>query len=200
MECPLRVIVVEGALEVPAALKLLECLDMDENAPPPIDKRGRDAFWADIHRYNQAAEWGPVFALADLEREPCASAVFQAHLPAGRHPNLVLRLAVGMLESWLMADGQSLARFLKVSQAVIPRDPDREPHGKLALVNIARRSRLRHIRDDLVPEPGVSAMVGKNYTARMSQFIRDHWRPLEAQTRSPSLQRAITALRRLTTP
>jgi hypothetical protein len=199
MQCPLRVIVVEGALEVPAALKILDALEIGENAPPPIDKRGGSAFWTDVRRYNQAAAIGPVFGLADLESKPCATAVFQARLPM-RHPNFVLRLAVRMLESWLLAHADALARFLEVSRALVPRNPDQELHAKQALVNVARHSRSRRIREDLVPEAGVSAMVGRNYTARISEFIRDYWRPLDAQERSPSLQRAIKALRRVITP
>src|SRR6266852_6225550 len=109
MQCPFRVIVVEGALEVPAALKILDALDIGENVPPPIDKRGRTAFWGDVGRYNQAATIGPVLGLADMESEPCATAEMQAHLPAGRHPNFILRLAVRMLESWLLAHTQALA-------------------------------------------------------------------------------------------
>lgn len=194
MQCPVRVIVVEGTLEVPAALKMLQDLDLDEGAPEPIDKRGRDAFWRDIGRYNQAAQVAPVFALADLERQPCATALLAASLPSGRHPNLVLRLAVRMLESWLLAHTDALAQFLTISAALIPRDPDQEEHAKRTLVNLARRSRSRRIREDLVPEPATSAVVGKNYTPRMTEFIRNQWRPLEAQRRSPSLRRALSAL------
>jgi hypothetical protein len=197
MQCPLRVIVVEGALEVPAALRILDALEIGENPPPPIDKRGRTAFWHDIGRYNQAAAIGPVFGLADLESEPCATAVLQARLPAGRHPNFILRLAVGMLESWLLAHSQALAAFLKVSAALLPRDPDGEEHAKRTLVNLARRSKSRRMREDLVPDPGMSAQVGRNYTARMSEFIYQHWQPLEAQRKSPSLQRALQALQRI---
>src|SRR4051812_30220232 len=121
---PLRVIVVEGALEIPAVVKILDDLGLGEDAPERIDKRGRLSFWADIGRYDRAARHGPVLALADLENEPCASAVLAKHLPHGRHPQLMLRLAVRMLESWLLAHHDALAKFLEISVAKIPSVPD----------------------------------------------------------------------------
>jgi hypothetical protein len=101
-----------------------------------------------------------------------------------------------MLESWLLAHHKALARFLNVSVDLIPRDPDGEEHPKRTLVNLARRSRTRSIREDLIPEAGSSGVVGKNYTARLTEFIRDPWEPLVAQDRSPSLRRALAALKR----
>ena len=136
MQCPVRVIVVEGALEVPAALKILDSLHMSENAPAPIDKRGRSVFWGDIHRYNQAAHVAPVFGLADLEGQPCATAVFERYLPSGRHANLVLRLAVRMLESWLLAHAEALATFLKVPRALIPAKPCQARSGTAREANL----------------------------------------------------------------
>ncbi len=200
MLTPFRVIVVEGALEVSAVLRILAALELADGVPQPIDKGGRGRFWADISRYNQAALQAPVLALADLENEPCPTALFNKYLPHGWNPNLVLRLAVRMLESWLLAHREGLAEFLKISQARIPSVPDSEDHAKRTVVNLARASRSRRIREDLVPAPGTSGVVGPNYTARMSEFIREYWRPLDAQARSPSLRRALKAIMKMVSP
>jgi hypothetical protein len=101
-----------------------------------------------------------------------------------------------MVESWLLTDREAMAEFLRIAVANLPADPDREEHPKRTLVNLARKSRAREVREDLVPEAGSPGVVGKNYTPRMTQFVEDHWRPLEAEKRSASLRRAVAALRK----
>jgi len=63
----MRLIVVEGALEAPASLKLLDALEIPAEGLFPINKGGRIAFWRDAYRYNQVARLGPVFGLVDLQ-------------------------------------------------------------------------------------------------------------------------------------
>jgi hypothetical protein len=81
-------------------------------------------------------------------------------------------------------------------QARLRHQPDLEGHPKRTLVNLARKSRSRALRDDIVPEPGMSGVVGPGYTPCLTRFIEDHWDPLQAQQHSPSLRRALDALTR----
>ncbi|MBM3878332.1 MAG: hypothetical protein FJ387_01205 [Verrucomicrobia bacterium] len=193
-------VVVEGALEVPASLKLLAAAGARTEGVQPIDKGGRVRFWQDAPRYNRAAaKLGPVLGLADLEAFPCPSGLLAKHLRPSRHPGFVLRIAERMLESWFLAD-DSLADFLRISGALLPRSPDTETNPKQTLVNLARRSRSVRLRDDLVPVQGSSGIVGKGYTPRMTEFIECHWRPSRAQQRSESLRRALAAIRLATVP
>lgn len=200
MSQPLRLIVAEGALEVPASLKLLHSLAIPVEGLHPINKGGRITFWRDARRYNQAARLGVVLGLADLESFPCPSGLIAQHLGHGKHPNFVLRVAERMLESWLLADLEAMADFLRVPARLLPNDPDRLPHPKRALVDLARRSASREIREDLVPERGSSGVVGRGYVPRMADFIEHHWRPLKAEARSQSLRRAVAAIKRATDP
>lgn len=188
-------VVVEGALEVPASLKLLAAAGAGSVGIHPIDKGGRIRFWKDVPRYNQAAaNLGPVLGLAGLEAFPCPSGLIAKHLKALRHSDFVLRIAERMLESWFLAD-DSLADFFHISGELLPRNPDAETNPKQTLVNLARRSRSARLRSDLVPEAGSSGLVGKGYTPRMTEFIESHWRPAKAQHRSESLRRALEAVR-----
>lgn len=197
MNRAIALIVVEGALEVPASLKILQSLKLSKPEASPVNKGGRLKFWRDIRRYNRAAaSLGPVLGIADLESDPCPSGLIHTHLPEGLHNNCVLRIAERMLESWLMADTKAMSRFLRVSETLLPRNPDAESHPKLALVNLARRSPLRPIKADIVPELGSAGIVGKGYTPRMTEFIEKEWRPLEASKKSESLRRAIDAITR----
>lgn len=104
--------VVEGNLEVPATEKLLGTLGYLGANCTIVNKRGRRSFWESVGKYNQAAlHLGPVFALADLEGEPCPSGLISEHLPEAQHVDYVLRIAERMLESWLLADRESLAKY-----------------------------------------------------------------------------------------
>lgn len=152
------------------------------------DAGGGTKFWPIAARYNQAGKHMTVIGLADLEQAECASSLLASKLPyksAGFH----LRLAVRMLESWLLADRQSLARFLRVPIGTIPIEPDTEVHAKRVLVDISRRSTNRTIREALVPDDS-GGVVGPNYVATMTEFIGQHWQAAVARKTSPSLERA----------
>lgn len=188
-------VVTEGLLEVAAGERLLDVLGIDRTFTRFIPKGGWEAFWRDAPKYNSAARHsGPVLGLADLEQEPCPSGLIGKHLPHGRDAGFVLRIAERMLESWLLADRKALANFMHVAAKHIPEEPEREVNPKLALVNAARHSRRKEVRDDIVPGEGTVGIVGRGYTSRLGEFVRDIWQPLNAQNRSPSLRRAIASI------
>jgi len=68
---------------------------------------------------------------------------------------------------------------------------------KRELVNLARGSRLKAIREDMVPRPGSGRSEGPAYVSRLIEFASDSWRPSEARSRSESLQRCCQALEQL---
>lgn len=190
-----ELIVVEGDLEVEVARKLLDKLGVEFSEDTIVNKRGRTNFWPEVRRFNEVARnLGPVFALADLEGKPCAPALFEQYLPKGRHPTFHCRLAVPMLESWLLADRERFAGFVGAPAIKIPRNPDIEANPKLTVVNLARRYASRALVMDLVPSPGSKGVEGPRYRRRMEEFVRDIWDPLAARSRSRSLDRALLAL------
>jgi hypothetical protein len=68
------------------------------------------------------------------------------------------------------------------------------------VVNIARTSRNKSIREDIVPRQGSGARVGPLYVARLSEYTTNYWRPSEAEKQSESLRRCIKALATLLPP
>jgi hypothetical protein len=62
------------------------------------------------------------------------------------------------------------------------------------LVNLARASRKRTIRMNLVPKPGSTAKVGPAYNKHLCEFVQNQWDPLLARSSSPSLERAVKAI------
>ena len=65
---------------------------------------------------------------------------------------------------------------------------------KLTLVNIARTSRRRDIRADMVPREGSGRAVGPAYTSRVIEYSQGPWRPHVAARYSDSLARFCTRL------
>lgn len=162
-------------------------------------KRGRDHLKQNLPRFNQAAQHHPFIILADLEDDECAPALLREWLPRGSNPKLVFRIAVRMIESWLLADRQALAKFLGVPVAILPDTPDAEINCKARIIELARRSRLREIRQDVVPAPQSTSRIGKNYVGQLSRFALQHWQAKRAAKNSPSLAKAIRALRKFST-
>lgn len=149
---------------------------------------GGSAFWSLAVKYNQAGLHRTVLGLADLEQAACAPDLL-ARLGTARAPGFQLRIAVRMLESWLLADRQAIAAFLGVRVAQVPAEPDLDPHPKRSLVGLARTSRKRSIREALVPAES-GAAVGPEYTPFVTAFIEAHWDCRRARPNSPSLERA----------
>lgn len=190
-------VVTEGALDLVLARKLLAELGIPSESTRFRDLQGGATFWSNAARYDQAARHGlRVLGICDLESDPCAGALLAHHLSRPPALTFVLRIAVRMLESWLLADAQSLSAFLRVSVARLPENPDGEIHPKRALVSVARNSTSRAVREDLVPAVGACGITGGNYVGRMSQFIEHHWSPERARIRSASLDRALRAVER----
>jgi hypothetical protein len=196
MSRQISLVVVEGALEVPASLKMLNALKIPTEGIVPINKRGRINFWRDVGRYNQAAQQGLVLGFTDLNHDPCPSGLIAKHLKQGKHRSFILRIAERELESWLMADATALAKYFRISVSLLPANPDAELDPKQTLINLARRSQWSKLKEDVVPEQGSKGMVGKGYSTRMTEFIEKFWRPLEAQDKSESLRRALEAIKK----
>ena len=76
----------------------------------------------------------------------------------------------------------------------MPTNPESEPDPKRKLVNIARKSRSKKIRDALVPDQNSTAQVGKLYTSEMKRFVSDFWNIDTARKNSPSLDKCLKRL------
>ena len=157
-------------------------------------KNGKPALRRRIDGYNNAARYAPWVVLVDLDNDAdCAPSIREEWVPAPA-PNLCFRIAVREVEAWLMADVQTLARYLRVGLSRISADPETLERPKDAMVDLARRSRRNDIRKDMVPRQKSGRRVGPAYASRLIEYVRDHWQPDVAAERSESLQRAIHSL------
>ena len=186
---------VEGLIDAAIARRLArfvgfdQCTVYETGGKPRLDER--------LSSYDAAARHGAWLVIRDLDHDAeCAADLISAKLPRVS-PTMCFRVAVRAVEAWVMADSDEFARVFGVALNSLPARPDEVPDPKLAVVNLARRSRFKLVREDLVPANGLSARVGPLYNARMVEFVQMRWRPERAASRSESLGRCLRALRRL---
>ena len=144
--------------------------------------------------FNNAAKGTPFLVLIDLDTAQCAPAKLREYLPIPKQHNLLLRVAVKEVESWLLADAVNFARFLGISQSRIPQVVEEIDNPKELLINLAKLSRKRSLRDDIIPLSGSTAKIGPNYNGRLIHFVGSNWKISNAMRHSPSLRRTMELL------
>lgn len=167
---------------------------------PVYGKNGKQTLRKNIKGYNSAAKYSPWVILVDLNHEADCAPILKQQWVHNPSQFLCFRVAVREIESWLLADRKNLSRFLRLSERRIPGNPEAVENPKEVMVNLARKSRLRAIREDMVPRPGSGRIVGPAYTSRLIEFVtgqRDSWRPEIASRASDSLNRCLNCLRRM---
>lgn len=193
-------VLVEGITDEAVVRRLLEYVGL--TCGIVYGKSGKAALLERLPNYNRAAHFAPWLVVVDLDQDAeCAPPFVRSVLPNPAH-GMQLRVAVRAVEAWLLADAERLAAFLGIPVARIPANPDAEPDSKRTLVKLARRSRRRAIREDIVPREGSGGRVGPGYPGRLIEFVAatEHlWRPEVAMQRSDSLRRCVEALRSLKT-
>lgn len=136
------------------------------------------------------------FLLTDLDTRPCPPDLLHDWLGAATKPdNLLLRIAVREVESWVLADRSRFAGWLGVPEEIVPPAPETCPDPKADLLKVAARSKYRELREGLLPKKNAVTKVGLEYNDLLCEFVTDKWRIEEACWLAPSLERAIRRLR-----
>jgi hypothetical protein len=134
--------------------------------------------------------------LVDLDQDAQCAPPLRVEWLADPAPYLCFRIAVRKVEAWLLADPRNIASFLRVPLRKVPVDPESLTDPKETMVNLARQSRSREIREDMVPRPESGRSIGPAYSSRLIEFATRFWSPKEA-AHCESLRRAIACLERL---
>ena len=139
----------------------------------------------------------PVLLLTDLDTAQCPMTLIGDWSRKNVVPDgLIFRVAVPQVESWLLADRESMARFFKVSVRRLPSNPDGLSNAKRILLQLASKA-PRRVREELLAVRGATAGQGLGYNTILSDFVRHQWHPARAATRSDSLSRARMRLAEL---
>jgi len=147
-----------------------------------------------INGFNNAAKGMPYLVLTDLDRCECPPVLIRDWLTGAKHRNLIFRVAVRQVESWLLGCREDFSQYLGVKTGLIPSNVDEISDAKRFVINLARRSRRRQLRLDIVPEEGSTAKVGPGYNVRLIYFVENLWDPDIAKHHSLSLLKTIEAL------
>lgn len=146
----------------------------------------------------------PTLLLADLDTYDCPPSLITDWLDGNPvAPHLLLRVAYGEAESWLMADRLGFAGFLGIDPWSIPllRRLDRRRNRKniepgfdlkpslFLMTNLASMSPNNNLRRMLTPRE--RAKKGPGYNGALVPFIRYHWNIEAAARNSYSLTKAI---------
>jgi hypothetical protein len=165
-----------------------------------IPCHGKGKIKKQITAYNSAAQYGYYFVITDLDNEyDCAPLLIKDWLKARCSSQLLFRVAVHEVESWLLADRENFASFFSISQNLIPQKPDNETDPKRTVISLAKRSRKREIRDAIIPIDNY-ASIGPGYNSLLQSFIQKTWNIDTARKNSPSLDKAIRSFEKIAYP
>jgi hypothetical protein len=150
-----------------------------------------------VQNFCEMASYQTVLVISDLDQIRCPSQLLADWLGARRRPpDLLIRVAVREIESWLLADHQAMRELLGRRVGALPREPESLLDPKGTLLNLARRA-PRDVREDLLPPEGAFASQGLGFNRRLSSVIRTDWNPARAADRAPSLRRARERIQEL---
>jgi len=187
--------VVEGDVDEAVLNKIADRVGVRLGAV--FGRNGKHSIYQRLSAYNNAARFSPWIILLDLDHDaPCAPSLVSQHMPQPS-PFLCFRIAVRAIESWLLADRNAFAAFLGVKRDALSNSPDLLDDPKGFVVDLARNSRKKLFRRELVPRPGSRKRVGPAYTSRMMEFSLYHWDPVRAEALSGSLRRCRTGITEL---
>jgi hypothetical protein len=160
-----------------------------------VGLRGKGYLKAKADGLNRAAAGFPVIMLVDQDRTAdCPPTLLSVWFSVPLTPSFHFCVSVMEVESWLLADRAAISSFLGVHPTKVPDRPDRLPSPKETIVSLARKSRRKTIRQDLVPADGSTAAVGPLYNPRLVDWVTGCWCPRRAAKNSESLARTLLKL------
>lgn len=187
-------ILVEGNLDEAVARKIIKS---EGGLVSQVYGRNGVNYIADrIDGFNGLAQGQPILTLVDLMDidSDCPAEAVEEWLPY-RHDQMLLRLVVREIESWILADRSNISSFLGIRKPLIPHHPEDIEDPKSTLVELARSSPKEGLKNAIVPRSDAINDEGISYTGRLQKFVRNQWTPAAAAENSTSLQRCILAVR-----
>jgi hypothetical protein len=135
--------------------------------------------------------------VTDLDSTECPPILIKEWLPVKKHDNLLFRIAVRSIESWLIADPYAISAFLGISESLVPSKPDELENPKKQLIELTSRCRKRELREAIIPAKGSTAKIGPDYNGKLINFVKDWWDLKKAIKNSPSCCKTFKAIETL---
>ena len=179
---------IEDDLSKAIGLRLLAELPIPVTPNLILHKGGSGYLRSRMDSWRELSEHQIVLILTDLDRVACPLALRTDWLGKTPRPaNLVLRIAVREVESWVLADHVAMRKLIG-SKGTLPPQPDDLPDPKQYFLKLAKLA-PRQIREDLVKDSGAVAGQGIGYNTCLTAWVKSVWSPERASERSPSLAR-----------
>jgi len=189
-------ILVEGNLDETVARQVIDAAG--GTVGTVYGRRGVDYIEKKITGFNQLAKGISILTLVDLMDldSDCPAEIVREWLPH-RHEQMLLRLVVREIESWILADRTSISRFFGLRKALIPHHPEQLEDPKATLVELADSSQRQGLRNAIVPDDPTTNDERPAYTTRMQRFVRDLWSVENAAENASSFHRCLQAVQRV---
>lgn len=186
----------EGRLDLDVAEKLVSYYGGEVGNR--YDRGGKPGVQSKIDGYNNDAKHTnmPWLVLLDLNSDECPPSLRNKLLNEAA-PSMCFRIAVREIESWLMGDAENLASYFGVSRVLVPPEPEKLNDPKESLIQLAKKSNKREIREGIARKGSAQLEPGPRYTALMRKYAHNHWRPEVAAERADSLRRAMACVEKL---
>lgn len=182
------IVVSEDRLLEAVTLRLLTDAGVDSELLTTIRSDGQSRLEARLPNLIRTAHGGvKVLVSTDLDALLCPVVLRNRWFSNGVPPSPLFAVAVREAEAWVLAD-PALQEFLR-SPARVPDNPEALADAKASLLSVARASRSREIREEMVPEAGALARVGPGYNVLLARFIESDWDHDNSAARAPSLAR-----------
>ncbi len=181
-------IATEDQLSEAIALRLISDITTPHFIQHKLGRKGNGYLRSKMNSWYQMAQQQVMVVLTDLDRANCLVEFRDQWLVAEPPKNLLLRIAVREVESWVLADHVAM-RELIGAKGVLPGAPDELADPKQSLLKLAK-SAPKQIREDLLKTINGNLAQGLGYNARLTAWVHSEWCPQRAAERSPSLARA----------
>lgn len=137
----------------------------------------------------------PVLLLTDLDRDACPPGLIDSWIGRRELPeNMLFRVAVREIESWVLADRMGFSRYFSVPIEKMPRDPESLDDPKQVLLALIRRYGNRIVKANMLPERGTMVAIGLGYNETLMRFVQELWSVNRAAACAESLARAYHRL------
>ena len=184
---------VEDDLSEAVLRKVLKGLNSSFEVTNVFKKGGFGYLRNKIEGFNRAAaSTVPFLVLTDLDYAICPTKLINDWLKSPMHPNLIFRVAVKEIESWVLADRESFAKYLGIDKSKIPNETDSLESPKKKIFSLVENCPKRDIRKAILPFEG--AKIGPDYNGELIQFVYKSWNMHSASENSQSLRRIIQKL------
>lgn len=181
-------IATEDQLSEAIALRLIADIPTPHFIQHKLGRTGNGYLKSKMNSWYQMAQQQVMVVLTDLDRANCLVEFRDQWLVTAPPQNLLLRIAVREVESWVLADHVAM-RALIGAKGVLPATPDELADPKQSLLTLAK-SAPKQVRADLLKTIDGNLSQGLGYNARLKAWVNSEWSPQRAAERSPSLARA----------